>query len=371
MSTISTNITEAFITPVLTAFPSGVVPSYKTLSLMQTELNQNARAIDSAADGHGHLVLTMSPTVYAALTNNVPFVIPVNPGDTPDLTNANTGILITEANRVLLVHQRVYNTYKKTDLALKAQIIAVCPEKYIRRLKVPNLGYSGCSTLELLTHLWTHYGKIDLQDLQANDKLMKTPWHPADPIEDLFSQLQTSYEFALADNANYPEIEVVRIGFQIIENTGFFEHDLRTWDDKPNVEWTLDNFYIHFETASRKHTKKTTKEAGFHSANSIAETIVSPVTNLAAAAPFSNLVAANLEIAKLQKLLKTKATIGNEGPTATKPPTTYCWTHGTSKNVRHTSLTCKAKADGHKDEATEANKMGGSTKVWTAPIPRE
>ena len=38
----------------------------------------------------------------------------------------------------------------------------------------------------------------------------------------------------------------------------------------------------------------------------------------------------------------------------------YCWTHGA---CGHSSLNCKDKAPGHKDEATKENKLDGS-KAW-------
>ena len=40
----------------------------------------------------------------------------------------------------------------------------------------------------------------------------------------------------------------------------------------------------------------------------------------------------------------------------------YCWTHG---GCAHNSAECKAKATGHKDEATFENKMGGSKAFCT------
>jgi hypothetical protein len=45
------------------------------------------------------------------------------------------------------------------------------------------------------------------------------------------------------------------------------------------------------------------------------------------------------------------------------PETVYCWTHGVTPNLRHTSSTCEHRDDGHKEGATKDNKMGGSTKV--------
>jgi hypothetical protein len=42
----------------------------------------------------------------------------------------------------------------------------------------------------------------------------------------------------------------------------------------------------------------------------------------------------------------------------------YCWTHGYRVAPNHNSQTCRAKADGHKDEATKENTMGGSTNTY-------
>jgi hypothetical protein len=42
----------------------------------------------------------------------------------------------------------------------------------------------------------------------------------------------------------------------------------------------------------------------------------------------------------------------------------YCWTHGFRVVPNHNSQTCRAKADGHKDNATKENTMGGSTNTY-------
>jgi hypothetical protein len=52
--------------------------------------------------------------------------------------------------------------------------------------------------------------------------------------------------------------------------------------------------------------------------------------------------------------------------TSKKPNLGYCWTHGSSRNRRHTSKTCNDKDAGHQDEATYTNQMGGSTEVQRA-----
>ena len=41
-------------------------------------------------------------------------------------------------------------------------------------------------------------------------------------------------------------------------------------------------------------------------------------------------------------------------------PVSYCWTHGITRNLQHTSSTCKRKSDGHQDDATYYNRKGGN-----------
>jgi len=71
---------------------------------------------------------------------------------------------------------------------------------------------------------------------------------------------------------------------------------------------------------------------------------------------------------KLDFLLAAFAKQGTATPVAVKPQTTtalsYCWTHGHSNNLAHTSLTCKTRAEGHQETATATNTMGGSTRLW-------
>ena len=368
-TTETTNI--KFVNPVLTKFPVNVAPSYETLTTLQTEINANSLGIRSSAGGiFGHLVLTMSPANYAVLTNNVAYVVPVNPGDNPVHAAGATGAQITETNRAFLVDTAIFEKYHDTDLALKTQLIAACPDLYIEQLKQPHVGYGARTTLELLTHLWTSYGKIEPSHLVENEKRMKAAWHPTEPIEKLFSQLKTTFEYATAGNAGFTEITVVRIGYGIIVDTGLFKQELREWRAKPEADWTMANFNTFFKEANIDRLATTT-DGGFHGANLSTSPVAStPIsTHLIAATPSSDIAALKLQIAQLEKLIKakTKQTAATV-PAGTAPATTYCWTHGTSKNIQHTSKTCKFKAAGHKEDATEENKMGGSTKIWTSPI---
>ena len=43
--------------------------------------------------------------------------------------------------------------------------------------------------------------------------------------------------------------------------------------------------------------------------------------------------------------------------------TTYCWSRGITTNLHHNSKGCKRPKEGHKEEATLQNKLGGSTEL--------
>ena len=62
--------------------------------------------------------------------------------------------------------------------------------------------------------------------------------------------------------------------------------------------------------------------------------------------------------------LKTggNSTSGGGSSNASKwDPNGYCWSHGYKVTKNHNSKTCRTRKDGHKEEATRANTMGGST----------
>ena len=44
----------------------------------------------------------------------------------------------------------------------------------------------------------------------------------------------------------------------------------------------------------------------------------------------------------------------------------YCWSHGVTQNLRHNSQTCNRKKQGHKDDATYQNRMGGTDMINTS-----
>lgn len=334
MTTSISKIADSFpiktLTPISTSTSK---PTYATITKAQTQLNGNAMSIPSdGGDGIlGHIALTVSAAAYNGLSaGNVPFVPPANPGAAPVHPPNPTAPQIAEVNRQWKEDRTTYRTYHDVDKALRNQVIEAVDPSYIRSLYNTTTGYGNLTCRQLLEHLWLQYGTIMQDELDANTTSMMQPWSPPTPIETLFTQLDEGAIFAIAGGEPIAPATIVRIGYNIMEANGLFDtacHKWRTEFTAPNK--TLDAFKTHFLAADKDRSRNMTSgNSGFKGAN---KATTSPTA--------------------------LDAVIANAS-------TSYCWTHGSSKNAKHTSGTCENKAEGHQDDATINNKKGGSTKVW-------
>lgn len=372
MSDKDAALLSLFPIPVLTPVATSTsVPTYASLQVVQTELNSNATAIHSTGgDGRfGHLVLTMQPAKYATLTHNVPYAVPVHPGATPVHAPNATGPQIAENTRLHELELRIFRTYHAVDQALRQQLLAACPPTYVRALQDRDLGFGNVPTLALLTHLWTTYGRITPEALDANIARMHKPWHPPTPIEDLFDQLADATTFAIAGNAAIGNTNVIRVGYNLIAATGLFDLACRDWRAKPDAAKDMPSFRAHFRAANDDRTV-TTGSAGYHTATGAnAASTVAPTTALSMALNCSSTEHQLSQLTAAVTKLHLAITAPSPRPRSTQHPppaattNTYCWTHGATLNPFHTSATCKNKADGHQDTATAANPLNGSTRI--------
>ena len=307
-------------------------PNYATLHVAQKELNNNATSIRSHGGGGNHGLLTLCiPAPRYLLIAGVPFEAPLNPAPAPDHHDRN-GPQIVEANRLHTEERLLFRTYMDTDQALCNLIIAATPDIYLSALDDDELGFTNVTCLQMMTHLWTNYGTITQDELDANHLRMSAAWHPPTPVEDLFKQLDAGRKFATAGGEPPAINTVIRTGYNIILATGLFELACTEWRNKETALKTMPAFKTHFLKAARdQRLKATSSNSGYHSANQV--TASPAVSNNSS----------------------------NSGPNRTS----YCWTHGTIQNLRHTSVTCMRKAEGHQDAATSSNKMNGSEKVWS------
>ena len=333
--TAAPSITSAFPLTELTRIGTDTEPpNYASLRIAQTQLNSCAASVDSnGGDGvHGHLALTITAARYVELSvGNVPFVAPLNPPIQPVHQPGATAAQIAENIRQHKEAKIIFRTYHDTDKVLRNMLIASIDMMYIKALHDPTVGFGNVTCLQLLTHLWVNYGPIKQEELEENTKRMNTPWNPPTPIEALFDQLEEGVIFATAGGEPPAPSAVVRMGYNLIDATGLFATPCTEWRKLATAAKTMAAFQTHFRLADvDRRLTTTTGSAGFHSANKATE----------------------------------KTPPKSDAAVADTAPLSYCWTHGSSKNVKHTSKTCENKAEGHDDDATMKDKKGGSTKVW-------
>jgi hypothetical protein len=126
------------------------------------------------------------------------------------------------------------------------------------------------------------------------------------------------------------------------------------------------NFQDHFRAANLDHLSNAT--TGYHgSANHVCEVVPTPPIVKHAA----NIITDNIQLiadtVRAQVALALAAmtiTPAKTNTNNTPRPLSYCWSHGVTCNLRHTSQSCNHRAEGHQETATTCNKeMSGSTRV--------
>ena len=121
---------------------------------MHEILNSNAASVNTklGCDTLGHLCITLPPTVYTTLlaTRVVP---PTNTGSKPAILEGTTK---TKAASICYAHDAAtlaFNTFWNVDRALRKQLLGAVEDNFVRVKHMPQRGYSGSITLDLLTHL--------------------------------------------------------------------------------------------------------------------------------------------------------------------------------------------------------------------------
>ena len=175
-------LVESFENPSIS--PIDGEPTYATLHAMHELLNLNAESVNTnlGCGTLGHLCLTLSPTVYATVLTTR-FVPPCNNGAIPVIPAGATG---PEAASIRYAHDTAtleFNTFHNVDRALIQKLLGAIEDTFVLIKQKPHRGYSGSSTLDLLTHLYETYAVISNANCLANDKFFRKAYAPTSPIE--------------------------------------------------------------------------------------------------------------------------------------------------------------------------------------------
>ena len=149
MPTAIDKIVDGF--PFPTIPPIVGTPTYHTISEVNLKLNSNAASVQSNL-GCGILSLlqlTVLPAVYNTLSVTT-FVVPINPGSSPDIPANSMGAQITELRYDFDTAAALFNEYDRTDKALRQILLNTVDEIYMRSLRHKYVGYGLTSTRTIL-----------------------------------------------------------------------------------------------------------------------------------------------------------------------------------------------------------------------------
>ena len=167
------DIRNSFPQPTLQAITGE--PTYADIKKLHTALKSNAASISSSLGGgvHGLLGLTLSPGIYLIITRSE-FEIPDNPGTSAVILDDLTAAQINAITRTYNTNYKIFTETTRTDSELKQQLIDAVETIYIEDLCNAHTGYTGVSTLDIITHLYNNYGHITSMELDNNMRTIKT-----------------------------------------------------------------------------------------------------------------------------------------------------------------------------------------------------
>ena len=151
------------------------------------QLNVNAASIFSnLGDGqHGLLRLTVSDAQYNYVST-VPFVQTMNPGPTMSSVLYATAAQIKQAVDQHELQIKLFREYTLIDKVLKQLMLSAVEDKYYRVMRNSLIGYANVTTRSLIQYLYQAYVNITPTQVSNNDKKLRAPYDPNQPIEALY-----------------------------------------------------------------------------------------------------------------------------------------------------------------------------------------
>ena len=228
-------------------------PTYATLHAMHKLLNFNAASVTTNL-GYGtlcQLCLTLSLTNYATLltTRVSP---PLNPGATPIILAGATGSEAAPIRYAYNAATLAFKTFNNVDRALCQKLLDAVKNTFLRFKQKPHHGYSGSSTLYLLTHLYETYSVISNADWLANDKRFCEAYSPTVPIEVTWRHIDNAVAYADAGSTPYSSKQVMDNTYQLVFKTGIFAADFWEWNKKSADHKALPHLKVFFVAAHRE-----------------------------------------------------------------------------------------------------------------------
>ena len=349
----------------------------------------------------------MSDTEQALIDPTL-YVRPIHPG--PIVPVGTTAIQNTNLRAQYNEELRMFREATAVEECLLKQLNDALPPHYLKCYRNNYSNKINTPIRDILADLFRTYGALDegkLADKEAH--LRSRIFDIQQPLVEMYNVVEDLQKIATASSSPYTDRQLVGIGMQLIRNMNDYEKARGKWMAKTNADKTWQNFKLHFddayqyiisvrgETMQNTHyqqqanmisdilaavNKKSEEDKAqiiqlvddakssilsavstVPSIHMLANEVTSEITP--PSAPSVNITQQDqIQLKILQILERIDKKLDNNTTSSTASPKRkrrvmdcYCWTHGAGN---HTSTDCRNKREGHKDNATFSNRMGGS-----------
>lgn len=330
-----------------------------------------------------------TPAQWRSITgipNAVFHPIPVPPNQMPALPAGATAAQRTQARDDYNFHVASYTIATKGINFIMKLIRQAGTSEYMHGIFDRNTGFARVTPAQLFTTLITTYGRITTQERQAlRDAFFNIKYHGGPP-EVLIAAMDDAADNLADENIAVNDDERTDVFISAITASGTLRDALRDWAKLPAADQTWQRArQMIIEGYKFDQAQTTAGAAGYANGAAVptSNTPDAPDLIVEGLATSQNIIA-NLTsqaredhdtIVKLkeevERLRKTNATLqaringkrtGRDDEKYNDDGTPkYCHTHGFGN---HNGCDCKNPGTGHKNEATAANKMGGSTRRY-------
>ena len=338
------------------------------------------------------------------------FPTPTRPPPYPAIPDDATAVVRArrEAEHALRVAD--FASYEAAERAVAKFIRDAVDELWYRDLRHPRSYYTTVTANDLLAHLDANCGGLHPSELVNLPTEMMGYYMDAEGIPEYIIMLEDAQRKLARANLPMSDDQLLAIASTAVLASEHFPHPTDEWEALPRDQKTWTAWKTHYRAAHLARKRLLLASGRSNTTGGVAhavtyDTTIQPETldrldgyldNLAAAATndrttLSQLIDSNANLtANVATLTSSLAALAaaytilaagspapaNAAPPAARPsapnrnrnlaPNGYCWTHGYRVGIGHNSLSCSNKAAGHKDTATRADIMGGSTanKNW-------
>jgi hypothetical protein len=362
--------------------------------------------------GTHNLIGLIEPTTTYTDTCGDAFPIPQRPPTYPDVPDAATAVVRArrEAEHAILVKD--FATFEAAERATAKFLRDAVDEIWYRDLRHARSFYTNVTAKQLMEHLDANCGGLHPAELINLPTEMLSYYTQADGIPEYINMLEEAQRKLARANLPMSDDQLLAIASTSVLASGHFPRPTDEWEALACNHKTWTAWKTHYRAAHIARKRQmlaagATPTSGMaHAVMGGEDTTISPDTFTRLDGYLDNLAAAaTTERSTLAQLIETNATLtaniatlttsvasltaayailaANKQSTTQTPATGkkrsggttanknlavggYCWTHGYRVAKGHNSNTCNTKAEGHKDAATRANTMNGSTanKGW-------